>query len=161
MDSAFDLVAKGCTIPTTLAVGASFNCDYSDVATPGTKTNIATGDSDQTGPIADTATVVATPAEGPGLIINKTNNAPISTIGLPTVAAGATVTYTLAYTVSGGPVANATIVDILPDGVTYVVWLGDEQRNVRLPGLQLGRSKPALDGAECRRERLGDVSGDR
>ena len=31
-DNLFDLVAKGCSIPTTLDVGGSFNCDYSDTA---------------------------------------------------------------------------------------------------------------------------------
>ena len=119
-DNTFNLAAEGCTIPTTLAVGAHFDCNYDAVATLGTTTNIATGDSDQTGPDTGTATVVATPANVPGLIIDKSNDAPISAIGLPTVAPGATVTYTLAYTVSNGPVANAEIVDILPDGVTYV-----------------------------------------
>ena len=49
-DNTFDLVAKGCTIPTTLAVGAHYDCDYSDVAATGTKVNIATGDTEETGP---------------------------------------------------------------------------------------------------------------
>ena len=47
-DDTFDLVAKGCTIPTTLAVGASFNCDYSSTIVVGTTTNTATGDTAQT-----------------------------------------------------------------------------------------------------------------
>ena len=34
-DNTFDLVAKGCTIPTTLAVGAHFDCDYSSTAVAG------------------------------------------------------------------------------------------------------------------------------
>ena len=46
-DNTFDLVAKGCTIPTTLAVGAHFDCNYSSVSTTGTTTNVATADSDR------------------------------------------------------------------------------------------------------------------
>ncbi|HSO28617.1 MAG TPA: hypothetical protein VLS28_01825 [Candidatus Sulfomarinibacteraceae bacterium] len=56
-DSLFDLVAKGCTIPTSLAVGASFDCDYSDTAAVGTRTNTATADSTETAPVSDSASV--------------------------------------------------------------------------------------------------------
>ena len=63
----------------------------------------------------------------PELGIEKSNNAPIetidvgdgTTIDLPTAEEGATVTYTLAYTVVAS-VTNAIIEDVLPDGVTYV-----------------------------------------
>jgi len=120
VDNHFDLATK-CEdpIPTTLAVGAHYDCNYSNVATLGTTTNVATGDSAETGSDSGTATVVATPAEGPGLIINKTNAAPIVN-GLPTVIEGDTVAFNLAYTVSGGTAHNATIVDTLPVGLTYV-----------------------------------------
>ena len=69
VDSLFDLVAKGCTIPTTLAIGGSFNCDYSDVAKVGTTTNTATADSTETTSVNDSATV--TVASAPGLTIDK------------------------------------------------------------------------------------------
>ena len=69
-DSLTNLVAKGCTIPTTLAVGGSFDCKYSATAVVGTTTNTATGDSDQTEtPINDTATVIV--AAAPGLTVSK------------------------------------------------------------------------------------------
>jgi uncharacterized repeat protein (TIGR01451 family) len=48
-----------CVIPSTLAPGASFTCDYTRVATAGTTVNTATADSDQTDPASDSATVVA------------------------------------------------------------------------------------------------------
>jgi len=68
-DSLFDLVAKGCTIPTTLAVDASFNCDYSSTAVVGTTTNTATADSNQTDSVSASATVIV--AAAPGLAITK------------------------------------------------------------------------------------------
>ena len=63
----------------------------------------------------------------PELGIEKSNNAPIetidlgdgTTIDLPTAEEGATVTYTLDYTVVD-EVTNAVITDVLPEGVTYV-----------------------------------------
>jgi fimbrial isopeptide formation D2 family protein len=63
----------------------------------------------------------------PELGIEKSNNAPIetidlgdgTTIDLPTAEEGATVTYTLEYTVQAS-VTNAIITDVLPVGVTYV-----------------------------------------
>jgi uncharacterized repeat protein (TIGR01451 family) len=123
-DNTYDLVAKGCVVPTTLAVGAHFDCDYTATAGTGTTTNVATGDTAETGPDTGTATVVATaPPPTPTLIIDKTNNAPIETIdgvGLPTVNEGATITFTLAYTFTGAMVDNGTIRDVLPVGLTYV-----------------------------------------
>ena len=63
----------------------------------------------------------------PELGIEKSNNAPIetidlgdgTTIDLPTAEEGATVTYTLDYTVID-EVTNAVITDVIPEGVTYV-----------------------------------------
>src|SRR4051794_30779346 len=221
-DNHFDLVAEGCTnIPTTLAVGAVFHCIYTDVAVAGTTTNIATGDTNETGPDTGTATVIATTPASTGsvsvtkaisnvpagftgtfgvrvtctgnvqfdrtidfpalgsvtiggiaagascivtetsrsaaptgfdwagsttsgsvtiaanataaltvtnlitavganetLSIVKTNNAPLVD-GLPTAKEGDTVTFNLAYTVTG-TVHNGMIVDTLPAGLTYV-----------------------------------------
>ena len=117
-DNTFDLAAKGCVIPTTLAVGAHFDCDYTAVATEGTTTNVATGDSAETDSDTGTATVVATPPGVVALAIEKTNAAPILN-GLPTVEEGDLVAFNLAYTVNGGTAHNATIVDTLPDGLTY------------------------------------------
>ena len=65
-DDTFDLAAKGCTVPTTLAVGAHYDCNYTSTAVTGTTTNIATGDTDQTGPDTGTATVVAGAGEVSG-----------------------------------------------------------------------------------------------
>ena len=64
-----------------------------------------------------------------GLVIDKSNNAPIQTLelpdgttaDLPTAHEGDTVTFTLHYTFSGDPVTNGTIVDVLPAGLQYVV----------------------------------------
>jgi uncharacterized repeat protein (TIGR01451 family) len=63
-----------------------------------------------------------------GLVIAKSNNAPIETLeladgttaDLPTAEIGATVTFTLHYTFSGDPVTNGKITDVLPQGLTYV-----------------------------------------
>ncbi|MEO8468995.1 MAG: vWA domain-containing protein, partial [Chloroflexota bacterium] len=66
-DSLFSL--SGCTIPTSLAVGASFDCAYSDTAKVGTTTNTATAGSTQTQSVSDSTTV--TVAAAPGLAIDK------------------------------------------------------------------------------------------
>jgi len=72
---------------------------------------------------SDDETVTPSPELG----IEKSNNAPIETIDLgdgttvdlPTAEEGATVTYTLHYTVKES-VTNAIITDVLPEGITYV-----------------------------------------
>ncbi|HEX5015488.1 MAG TPA: DUF11 domain-containing protein [Candidatus Limnocylindrales bacterium] len=64
----------------------------------------------------------------PELTIEKSNNAPIetidlgdgTTIDLPSAEEGATVTYTLEYTLVDGPVDNGIVTDVIPDGLTYV-----------------------------------------
>jgi uncharacterized repeat protein (TIGR01451 family) len=127
-DKTADLVAAGCTIPTTLAIGASFDCAYSNSAVTGTTTNTATADSKESGPDSDTATVVATPAPPPPtLTIDKTNDAPLVTVTTTTGSVqvkaakeGATVTFTLGYVSNGQPVTNAKITDVIPVGLTYV-----------------------------------------
>jgi uncharacterized repeat protein (TIGR01451 family) len=63
-----------------------------------------------------------------GLIIDKTNDAPIETLeladgttaDLPTADEGDTVTFTLTYTFSGDPVTNGVIHDHVPQGLAYV-----------------------------------------
>jgi uncharacterized repeat protein (TIGR01451 family) len=135
-DNTFNLAAKGCTVPTTLAVAAHYDCNYSNVATTGTTTNVATGDTDQTGPDSDTATVTASP--NPTLTIDKTNNAPLSTLGLPTAAEGATVTFTLTYSQTGPDVSGVTITDVLPAGLTYVTGSATSNGEVSFDGYNAG-----------------------
>ena len=63
-----------------------------------------------------------------GLIIDKSNDAPLetlelpdgSTADLPTADEGETVTYTLEYDLFGDPVTDGVITDVLPAGVTYI-----------------------------------------
>src|SRR5207247_596910 len=61
----------GCTIPTTLAVGASFACDYTGTAVMGTTTNTATADSNETPAVSASATVNAAAPNAPALAITK------------------------------------------------------------------------------------------
>ena len=67
----------------------------------------------------------------PALGVDKSNNAPLIG-GDPTASEGDTVTYTLDYTVTDGPVTNGVLTDVLPVGVTYVDGLGDRQRRVHV-----------------------------
>ena len=59
------------------------------------------------------------PPGTPTLTIEKTNDAELVN-GLPTAEAGDTVTFTLAYSFTGDEVTDATIEDVLPEGLTYV-----------------------------------------
>jgi uncharacterized repeat protein (TIGR01451 family)/fimbrial isopeptide formation D2 family protein len=113
---------------TTLDPGESMTCTATIEVLVDT-TNIA---------VARGVTVEGNPAEDDdpadvrilehGLVIDKTNDAPLetlelpdgSTADLPTADEGSTVTYTLSYTFSGDPVSNGVIIDVLPLGVTYV-----------------------------------------
>ena len=69
-----------------------------------------------------------------GLVIAKSNDAPIeslelpdgSTADLPTADEGSTVTFTLHYTFSGAPVTHGVITDVLPIGLTYVGRVRDQ-----------------------------------
>jgi len=126
-DNVFNLVDKGCTIPTTLAVGASFNCDYSSVSAETSTVNTATGDSNETGPDSDSATVNPVAQQlTPVLAIAKSNNAPAAPGG---AKEGDTVTYTLDYTITDGPADNGVITDKLPAGVTYVTGSATDSEN--------------------------------
>jgi uncharacterized repeat protein (TIGR01451 family)/fimbrial isopeptide formation D2 family protein len=73
--------------------------------------------------VSDTETVTV-----PELTLVKSNDAPIETIDLgdgttvdlPTANEGDTVTYTLEYTLTNGPVTDGVLTDVLPEGATYV-----------------------------------------
>lgn len=56
------------------------------------------------------------PPNEPDLTIQKSNNSP----GVTGVAEGATVHFTLNYTLTNGPVDHGVITDVLPAGLTYV-----------------------------------------
>ena len=107
-----DLTAAGCTIPDTLAAGASFPCDYSLVAVRGTTTNTATADSAETDPpVTDSTTVVG--LRPPVLTITKGVRADpaadfVSDLVVPV---GTTVTYRITVTNAG---------DVAVDGITLV-----------------------------------------
>ncbi|MEO8437920.1 MAG: SpaA isopeptide-forming pilin-related protein [Chloroflexota bacterium] len=136
-----DKTTLTCSVPGTLAVGASFDCNYSTTAVLGTTVNVATGDSEETGPDTGTATVVATPPPpGPSLTIDKTNNAPIVNVGgtgIPTAAEGSTVTFTLTYNASGSP-TNAVITDVIPAGLTYVAGSATSNSTFTFAGYDAG-----------------------
>ncbi|HYM84520.1 MAG TPA: hypothetical protein VEY67_10250, partial [Candidatus Dormibacteraeota bacterium] len=126
-DSKYGLASLGCTIPSSLAVGASFTCAYHVAAPEGTTPNTATASAvfgeTQVGPVSASATIQA---RTPALTIAKSftgNTLPPLTVGGTTVqqaAEGDTLTYTLGYTLASGPVHNAVITDVLPAGQTYV-----------------------------------------
>jgi uncharacterized repeat protein (TIGR01451 family) len=135
-DDTFDLSAKGCTIPTTLAVGAHFDCNYDAVAAAGTTTNTATADSAETESVSDTATVTATAPTTPTLTITKSNDAP-TVNGLPTVSERATVMFTLSYAATGTS-HNAVITDVLPAGLTYVSGSASSDSQFTFQGFDSG-----------------------
>ena len=60
-DNLTDVVAAGCTIPATLPVGVSFDCDYDAIAEPGARANTATASATGAGPVSASATVVGLP----------------------------------------------------------------------------------------------------
>ena len=113
---------------TTLAPAESMTCTFT-VSVVANRTNIAIARGVTVGGNSvqdDDAAVVRILTHG--LLIDKTNSAPIvtlllpngSTLDTPTAKEGTTVTYTLAYAFAGDPVSNAIITDVLPVGVTYV-----------------------------------------
>jgi uncharacterized repeat protein (TIGR01451 family) len=113
---------------TTLAAGESMDCSAThDVLVDTTNVAVARGVTEEGNPVEDDddADVVVLTH---GLVIDKSNDAPVetielpdgSTVDMPTADEGDTVTYTLDYTFSGDPVTKAIITDVLPVGVTYV-----------------------------------------
>ena len=159
-DNTFDLVAKGCTIPTSLAVGASFDCDYSSVSAETSTVNTATGDSNETGPDSDTATVNPVAQQAvPVLTVEKTNNAPIvhielaegGTRDLPTAPERSTVTFTLSLRTDGWS-GQRRHDQRRPAGRPDVRgWVRNDQRGVHPRVVQPGDAHADLDG----RDRVG------
>ncbi len=113
---------------TTLAVGESMTCTATILVSVD-KTNVATarGFTVEGNPVQDDDDAVVQILTH-GLVISKSNNAPIETLelpdgttaDLPTAPEGSTVTFTLHYTFSGDPVTHGVITDVLPLGLTYV-----------------------------------------
>ena len=101
-------------IPTTLAVGAHYDCDYSAVAAAGTTTNVATGDSAETDSDTGTATVIATAAPAPALTVDKgvslSADGPFAASLTTTV--GTTVHYRITLTNTGNvALSGVTLID--------------------------------------------------
>ena len=80
-----------------------------------------------------------TPTGGtaPDLTIDKSNNAPLVN-EIPTEDEGATVTYTLDYHLTNGPVHDGTIADVLPAGVTYVTGSATSNAEFTFDGYDAG-----------------------
>ena len=113
---------------TTLAPAESMTCTFTRSVTVNT-TNIAIARGVTAGgnPVQDDDPAVVRILVH-GLLIDKTNNAPLVTLALPggassslpTAKEGTTVTFSLAWAFAGDPVSNGIITDVLPLGVTYV-----------------------------------------
>ena len=118
-DNLTDVVAAGCTIPATLAVGASFDCDYDAIAEPGTRANTATASATGAGPVSASATVVGLP--GILAITKGVRTSPTTGSYLPSVnvVAGTRVYFQIVVT-NAGEVAldGITLTDDLTDLVT-------------------------------------------
>ena len=117
-DNLFQTAVDNCDVPSTLAVGAHFDCNYTDTAAVGTKTNTATADSEETPPSSDTASVTV----GTGsLKVTKL---------IPNVPEGFTGSFGVRVSCEGLDPVNATItfpdpgfitVDDIPAGTTCIV----------------------------------------
>ena len=113
------VIGNECTIPTTLAVGESFGCTYSDTAEVGTTTNVATADSDQTAPVTDSATVTVEATSQ--LVVEKTFG---NGLHSGTANPGDTIVYTINIANNGNSAATGVDVsddinDLLVYGSTY------------------------------------------
>lgn len=115
-----------CTTGGTIAAGATYRCTFPIVITKTETdrvTGIVTDDEGGTASASAEATVAVF-----GLAFDKSNDAPIaslllpdgSTAELPTAREGATIGYTLAYTLTGDPVHNVVITDVVPFGLQFV-----------------------------------------
>ena len=109
---------------TTLAAGESMTCTATvAVAATANRTNIATATGTSAGDtnVSDTDNAVV---RTPLLTITKAvsgNTGGSAPNGEPEAKIGDTLTYTLTYDLSFGPVTNGVITDTLPNGLTYVV----------------------------------------
>lgn len=114
-DNTYDLAAKGCVVPATLAVGAHYDCNYTATAVTGTTTNVATGDTAETDADTGTATVEAAPAGEPELTIVKSvsaTGADGSWVDQLTTTTGATVHYKITITNTGSvPLTDVSVSD--------------------------------------------------
>ena len=125
-DDQVDLVTAGCSLPPTLAIGASADCTYTSSAAAGTTVNTATVDTDETAAVEASATVEGiAPDHRLGLV----KSSPVAVTlppGIPprldadTATEGDTLTFILTCTFVGDPVPNVTITDVLPVGFSYV-----------------------------------------
>jgi uncharacterized repeat protein (TIGR01451 family) len=113
---------------TTLAVAESMTCTFTiGVQVDTHNVAVARGVTAEGNPVEDSDDAAVTILHF-GLILDKTNNAPLeplelpdgTIVDLPTADEGATVTYTLAYDLQGDPVTAGVLTDVLPLGVTYV-----------------------------------------
>ena len=125
--SAGDDFAATCP-KTTLAVAESMTCTFTrPISIDTVNVAVARGVTAGGNPIQDDDDAAVVILEF-GLLIDKTNNAPLeplelpdgTIVDLPTADEGDTVTYTLAYDLQGDPVTGGVITDVLPVGVTYV-----------------------------------------
>jgi hypothetical protein len=111
-------VADGATLTYTAVVSAT--------ATPGNYVNVATITQGPCVDCDDDSTVVVPPptvALVPTLVVDKVANVTTVTIGGTTASPTATpssITWTLNYTLTNGPVTNAVITDPLPAGLNFV-----------------------------------------
>jgi uncharacterized repeat protein (TIGR01451 family) len=126
--SAGDDFAATCP-KTTLAVAESMTCTFTRPVTVDTvNVAVARGVTAGGNPVQDDDDAAVVILEF-GLLIDKSNNAPLeplelpdgTIVDLPTADEGDTVTYTLAYDLQGDPVTGGVITDVLPVGVTYIV----------------------------------------
>jgi uncharacterized repeat protein (TIGR01451 family) len=106
---------------TTLAAAESMECTAT-VAVAANRTNVATttGTSDGGTTVQDTDDAVV---RVPALIIDKAyvgNTGGTAVNGTGIAKVGDTLTYTLAYDLTNGPVTNGIITDTLPNGLAYV-----------------------------------------
>ena len=116
-DNLTDLVAAGCTIPTTLAANASFRCAYSAVAAAGTRTNTATASATGAGPVSASAIVIGH-APPPPILISKGVRSPNSGAYASSISvlAGTTVYFRIVVTNIGSTTATGlTLTDNLTD----------------------------------------------
>jgi len=98
---------------TTLAAGASMECSAT-LTVNESRVNVATatGESEQGTDVSDEDDAEV---RVPGVEIDKSNDDADGIVGQ-----GQTVTFTILVNVTEGPLTNAVVTDVLPDGQTYV-----------------------------------------